>query len=476
MTKHLDNIKKAFEDAEDVKYYDICLPNASVTLVYIDGLTDILEIGELIVEPLKQLDVFRHAKPREIIELIASGQLYAPSVRLLDTTEDIVAGVLNGDVAIVGEHKQAVAVAMKKYNQRGIAEPTEENTLKGSKDCFVECLRTNTATLRSKIRSSSLKFERYTIGERSNTAVNIVYYEGIANPDMVQTLRDRLSQIKCDHVLTTSMIEEFIVHKRTMFPSIVYSERPDKFAADITEGCVCLLVDGLPLGLIMPATIVKCLQAPEDYSKTPLFASILRILRFTMLLITLFLPGFYIAITTFHQEMIPSQLVVSIEAAKQGVPFPTFLEVVLMLIAFEVLVEAGLRLPKNFGQLVSIVGAVVIGQATVTAKILSPAVVVVIAITAMAGYTIPDQDFSDALRVWRFILVVCSSLLGLTGLVLGGIVLASIWCDMETLGVPFMSPFATSHAPTFGDTILRAPMPKHTRRPFALRPLDEVRR
>ena len=388
----------------------------------------------------------------------------------------IISSILNGGVAILDEHKNAVSISLKKYNQRSITEPTEENTIKGSKDCFVESLRTNTATIRNKIRSSSLKFERFIIGDRSNTAVNIVYYDGITNPDMVQVLRERLSEIKCDHVLTTSMIEEFIIHKRNMFPSIIYSERPDKFAADITEGCVCLLVDGLPLGMVLPATIVRCLQAPEDYSKTPLFSSILRNLRFAMLLITLFLPGFYISITTFHQEMIPNQLVISLEAAKQGVPFPTFLEVILMLIAFEVLVEAGLRLPKNFGQLVSIVGAVVIGQATVTAKILSPAVVVIIAITAMAGYTIPDQDFSDALRIWRFILVICSSLLGLTGLVLGGLVLTSIWCDMETLGVPFISPFAMSRSPKLKDTLFRYPMNKQKYRPFNLQPVDEVRR
>lgn len=476
MAKLLENIKKAFANAEDIKFYDIQMPKAVLTLVFVDGLTDQLEIGELIVEPLKRLPAFQQAKSGEIIDLIASGQLYAPNVEKSDNADDIVSGVLNGSVAVIDENKSAVTISLKKYNQRSITELTEENTLKGSKDCFVESLRTNTATLRSKIRSSSLKFERYTIGDRSNTPVNIVYFDGIANPDMVQSLRERLSEIKCDHVLTTSMIEEFIIHKRTMFPSIIYSERPDKFAADITEGCVCLLVDGLPLGMILPATIVKCMQAPEDYSKTPFFASLLRNLRFAMMLITLFLPGFYISITTFHHEMIPSQLVISLEAAKQGVPFPTFLEVILMLIAFEVLIEAGLRLPKNFGQLVSIVGAVVIGQATVTAKILSPAVVVVIAITAMAGYTIPNQDFSDGLRVWRFILVICSSLLGLTGLVLGGIVLVSIWSDAETLGVPFMSPFAVSRAPNLKDTVFRAPMNKQKTRPLDLQPVDEVRR
>lgn len=315
------------------------------------------------------------------------------------------------------------------------------------------------------------------IGQQTITPVAICYVDGIANPHLIKELTKRLEKIDIDGVLTTAAIEEYIIDdKSSTFPQIVYTERPDKFCSNLLEGRVGILIDGLPTAFIVPGVINQFMQAPEDYSRNFLVASMIDIIRYLSLIVTLFLPGFYISISTFHQEMIPTELALSIIASKEGVPFPTFIEVIVLLIAFEVLLEAGLRMPKPIGQAVSIVGALVVGQSAVEAKMVSPAVVIIAAVTLIAGFTIPNQDFSNAARLWRIIMTIFPSIAGLFGLALGLIGLLLHLATIETFGVAYLTPFAANEGNELAkDTIVRLPMWIMKKRPRSLRTINKKR-
>ena len=311
--------------------------------------------------------------------------------------------------------------------------------------------------------------EETVVGKQSRTSVATVYMNNITNRNMVDEVKKRLNAIEVDKALNAGFIEEFIVDNvNSPFPQVVYTERPDKFCSNIIDGRVGVIIDGLPIAYIIPASFLQLLQAPEDYSQHYLVSSAIRGLRFIALFFTLLIPSFYISITSFHQEMMPSELATSIASAKEGVPFPMFVEVILMLAAFEVLVEAGLRLPKSIGQAVSIVGALVVGQSAVEAKLLSPATVVVIAITAITSFTMPNQDLSNALRLWRFILVIFSSIIGIFGLCTGLFILLFQLCKLESFGVPYLSPLVASKGNQYLDTFVRFPLKFQKFRPFSL--------
>ncbi|MBV1819869.1 spore germination protein [Clostridium cochlearium] len=285
-----------------------------------------------------------------------------------------------------------------------------------------------------------------------------------------------INKIQVDAVLSLNSIEDYIIDKKfSAFPQVVSTERPDKFCSNVVEGRVGLIIDGIPISIIIPATFIQFIQATEDYSQNYIISSILRFMRIILIFTTLLLPGFYISIISFHHEMIPIELALSISDSDKGVPFPPFLEVILLLIAFEVLMEAGLRLPKSIGQAVSIVGAIVVGQAAVDAKLVSPAVVITIAVTAMSNYTVPNQDLSNALRLWRFIIAILSSILGLMGLSIGGLILLYHLCSIECFGVPYLSPLVSGENEDFGDTLFRLPVYFLKNRPLTLNPSNKKR-
>jgi len=472
-------LKELFKDGEDISFREIQINGITIHVVFIDGLVNNITTSDYILKPLFQDRRFSFSRNElEIIKLIQAGTIYFSSQNTRNNISDVVLDVLDGSTALIFDReKTAITFNNKSLYTRAITEPSGENVIKGSKDTFVETLRVNTATIRRKIKSENLKIQNMIIGERTQTFIDVFYMDNIVNKLMLEELKQRLSKIKVDGVLTTGFIEEFIVEERsTLFPQIIYTERPDKFCADLIEGYIGIIVDGIPLGLIMPATLLQCLQAPEDYAQNHIVSSLIRYMRFNLMLLTLVLPAFYTALTTFHQEMIPSKLALSIQASKEGVPFPSFIEVLFMLASFEILVESAIRLPKTIGQAISIVGAIVVGQAAVEAKLVSPAVVVVIALTAISSFSMPNQDFANVLRVWRFIFVILSSILGLCGLTLGLLVLLTHLASIEVLGVPYLAPFVSGEYKNLDDSIFRCLLPFQKKRPKELSTQDEKRR
>jgi spore germination protein KA len=446
-------------------------PDIPVTLCYMDGLVDTKVINNNILKPLVQEEQFDTCKaPEDAIRLISMGIIYSATVKLRTNLKSLVDDILGGSTAIIfNDAKTAFTFEVSSEPKRAISEPVGESVIKGARDSFVEALRTNTGICRKKIKSPNLSVEEITAGKQTKTVISIIYMKNITDKKLVDEVKKRLKAIDVDKVLTPGIIEELIIDdKYSSFPQIMYTERPDKFCTNIIEGRVGIIIEGVPTAYIVPGTLLQFIQSPDDYSFNFIIGSTIRFLRFVSMFITLVLPGFYISITSFHTEMLPAELAFSIVASREGVPFPMFIEVILLLLAFEILIEAGLRLPKTIGQTVSIVGALVVGQAAVEAKLLSPATVIIIAIAAIAGFTMPNQDFSNAMRLWRFIIVIMSSTIGIFGLTFGLILLLYHWCKMETFGVPYLDPFVANEDEQLQDTFFRLPTSTMKKRPSSL--------
>lgn len=473
--------KKLLSDSPDVIFDNICVNNKyqNVTVVFIDGMVDSKMVDDDVLKPLMQEDALGESRnEKELIDLIMLGSVYHCQRKLRDKFDDCIKDLLSGSVVLVfNESKMAVTFEIKGFEKRTITEPTNESVLKGSKESFIEVLRVNTALVRRKLQTPDLKINQLIVGKRTNTTISVVYIGGIANPQIVDEVKKRLQEINIDGIVTAAQIESMIKdNKWSLFPEFIYTERVDKFCGNILEGRVGVIIDGLPMAYILPVDITSFFQAPEDYSLNYIASSFFRLLRFLSTFVSLIVPAAYVSITTFHQEMIPTELVLSIIKNKQGVPFPTFIEVVLMLIAFEVLLEAGLRLPKSTGQAVSIVGALVIGDAAISAKILSPGVVIIIAAAGITGFVIPSQDMSNTVRILRFILVITSIIGGLFGVSIGLILILYHLCTLEAFGVPYLSPFAANEGKQMiEDTILRFPWFKLKNRPQNISPIDSKR-
>lgn len=453
-----EGIELTFNDCYDFEKRELLLgghTGKKVTLMYIDGLTSGGDIAEQVIRPLTSDQRFNKDIPMgAAIDMMVSGMVYGATVKKRTKLSDAVSDLLNAYCVIVFDgEKTAVSFEVKSQEKRSVDQPKEENVVKGSKDAFVETIKTNTALIRRKVKNPNLKIKSVTIGKKTDTMIAIVYIDGFTNKNMVAEAERRLSAIQAEEALTSAVVEENIAdNSKTPFPQLLNTERPDKFCLNLMEGRVGIIVDGLPLGFLAPGTFSQFFKAPEDHSNHFIIASALTVLRYFSLILSLLLPAFYVSVAMYHQEMLPIKLMQSIIEAKKSVPFPTAFEVLAMLIAFELLQEAALRLPNPVGDTVSIIGALIVGQAAVEAKVVSPVVVIIIALTGITGYMIPNQDMSAAIRICRFLLVLMAILMGMFGLAIGVALMMYHLSSLETFGVPYMSPFCGSD----GKYLLRA--------------------
>ncbi len=476
------NVRAILADSGDVVYQvhyingDRSLP---VTVVYLDGMVNTKLVNDDILKPLTQERILGEANGFDhLLEQIQHGTVYHASRKIQTRLDEVLKDIITGFVALIFDREKiAVTFDTRGYEKRAITEPTNENAVKGSKDSFIEVLRVNTSIIRRKIQTPYLRIKESIVGRQSKTQVAVVYIENLTNENLVREIFERINSIQTDSILSSGFIEEYITDKRrSPFPQILYTERADKFCSYILEGRVGLLIDGMPIAYVMPAPITLFFQAPEDYAYHFIISSFIRLLRYIACFITLFLPAFYVSITTFHQEMIPTVLAVSIIRSKMEVPFHTVASIIGMLTAFEMLLEAGIRLPKAIGQAVSIIGALVVGQAAVQAKLISPVAVIVVAVTGIAGFTIPNQDLNNGFRIFRMIFVIAASIAGLYGLSLASIMLVYHLSTIETFGVPYLSPFVANDGKDLvNDTIIRMPLPFMKKRPENLKTTNKQR-
>lgn len=433
-------------------------------LLYIEGLSNTDEIDDSVLSPLME----KNDKQNDIqIGSLVKSQVAVSDVKELQTFGECIQAISSGNpIVLVDKHKTGFSLGLTKWEKRSIEPPEAEKVIRGPREGFVETLAVNTSMIRRQIRSPKLKMQSMEIGKYTKTKIIITYIDGIVDQTLVEEVKNRLKRIDIDGILDSGVIEEFIEdHPYSPFPQMLDTERPDTVSGNLLEGRAAILVDGSPFALIVPTTFYSFLQSNEDYYSRFLIATAIRWLRFIFIIISLLLPSLYVALLTFHQEMIPTALLISMAASREQVPFPAIVEVFIMEITFEALREAGLRLPKQVGSAVSIVGALVIGEAAVSAGIVSAPMVIVVAITGIASFTVPRYSAAIAIRMIRFPLVLLAGTLGLLGVMLGLIMIIVHMSTLRSFGVPYLSPMAPMKLSEMKDTMMRAPWWKLNTRP-----------
>lgn len=475
LRKNIEDVKQTLGDSNDVKIREFTIGTekpVNAALVFIDGLINNDIITECIMKPLL---LYRVQTSGNVIEGIKKHIICTG-----DVTEDcleskLLAACLAGDtILLVDGCSRGLIISSKGWDKRSVTEPQTESVARGPREGFTENFRTNTSLLRRKIRNPALRMETFTIGEKTRTIVSVMYLKGVADQSLIEEIKRRLSSIKVDAILESGYIEQYIEDSPfSVFPSIGKSEKPDTIAAKILEGRAAIIVDGTPFVLTAPMLFTESFQTAEDYYVRTFYASVIRFLRFCCFLVAVLGPAFLIAITTFHQELLPAKLMFTIAAAREGTPFLTVIEAILLLFAFEILREAGLRLPRPMGQAVSIVGALVMGDAAVSAGLVGAPMVVTIAISAMAEFVTPDYE--EAITLLRFIFIILASIFGLYGMLLGVLVTLINLASMESFGVPYFSGVAPARKQNMGDLFIRVPLWKMTKRPSEFAHQDVTR-
>ena len=454
------DIISVFAGNMDFKKRILKIKNNVSTVFFIEGMVDTVALSRFIIEKLKYIDT--------LSESVENGEISFCVAEQSSDKNNVIEGILRGKTAVLYKD-ETFLFDIRKTKDRSVDQPSEESAVKASKDCFVEELRTNTTLIRKKIINKDLRIEQTVIGKQTNTGVAVVYIKSICSDRLVKEIKEKLKTIKNDGIITPGVIEQYLKSNiRSFFPQTVITERPDKIAKNLLNGRCAILVDGLPIGYILPASVAQLMSTPEDYSGNFVFASIVRLLRYFLLSVEVLLPGGYVALTTFHYEMLPSKLALSIAQAKMGVPFPVVFEVLAMLALFEVLVEAGLHMPQSSGQAVSIVGALVVGEAAISADLVSPAALIIVAISAISSFAMPNQEFSNGLRLWRIIITLLGAGLGLFGVVMGAVILLAHLASLESFGIPYLAPFAGVKKVRIKDTVIVVPDMMNKMRPDEL--------
>lgn len=472
------NVTEIFSDCSDFVLREVYIggnKHFAAAVCFLDGLTDGGDIASDILRPLTDPARFDGAASlRACMELIERGAVYSGSMTAADSADQLCECLVNGFCAIIFDSAhRAICFEVRSANARGIEQPSAEKSVKGAKDSFVEVLRTNTTLVRRKLREPSLKIRQTILGRKSATNAAVFYYDGVADPARVDELMRRLNDIDIQGVLTTASLEEYIVSSpRSPFPQLLHTERPDVFAQSLLAGRIGVMVDGMPMGFLMPATFFRLLRVPDDDAQHYIIATALTLLRYIALILAVALPAFMVAVEMYHQEMIPTKLLISMIQAKQQVPFGAAVEVLSMLVAFELLQEAGLRLPDSVGQTVSIIGALIVGQSAVEASVISPVAVIIVALSGICGYTIPSSDLSTAVRLCRFLMVLCAIAAGMFGVMAGAVMLIYHLASLESFGVDYLSPVSDRGLLCAVHALIRPPMRQRKLRDPALNTPD----
>lgn len=387
--------------------------------------------------------------------------------KLIDTFEDAFFHLSSGFTLIfVDGNENAIALETKSALDRGVTEASDEKGLRGPKDSFSENYMINIGLIRKRIKDSNLYFEEVNIGTRTKTKVSVSYLNDVVPKDKVDQILKRLKQIDVDGILDCGYVLEYLSPKQyTDFPKAVTTERPDLVCGSLLEGKIAIIVENSPYVIILPGLFIDFLHAADDYYQKPSNASLSRILRFLALFITIATPGLYIAMTTFNQEIIPDRLLISIAVQREGVPIPTIFEILVLVTTFEILRESDIRIPSAMGSSISIVGALVLGDAAVNAGIVSPIVVIVVAMTSIAGFLFTDIDFINALRWWRVVFLFFSACMGLIGFVVISIIFLTKLSSIEILETPYLTPLSPFKSYIVKDGIIRRARNKVKYRP-----------
>ena len=462
LSDNLNIIKQKTGNSSDVVIREIKIGenyDMRTAIVYIEGIVDNQSIQEYMLQSIMKDNNKNEINRYNVIDLFSKDIMTIGNISPITNFDDLFGALMAGDTLILVDGvEQALSASTAGGEKRSIAESTTEMVVRGPKGAFTESLGTNTAMVRRIIKTPDLWMESIKVGRVTKTDVTFMYIHGIANDKVVNEVRQRLQKIDIDSILESGYIEQLIEDQTaTPFPTVYNTERPDVVAGNLLEGRIAIFVDGTPFVLIAPAVFIQFFQSAEDYYARFDIATSIRLLRIFMFMISLIAPATYVAVTTFHQEMVPTTLIVAIAAQRESAPFPAFIEALLMELTFEILREAGIRLPKAIGSAVSIVGALVIGQAAVQASIVSPAMVIIVSITAIASFATPSFNMAISARLIRFLFMIGAATFGFYGIILCLLMMVVHLCSLRSFGIPYMSPFAPFTLVDNGDTVVRLP-------------------
>lgn len=444
-------------------------------IVYIDGMVDRTVINNFILRPLLNTE-YSEKEQTYGLDYMLENAIETNQTKRIFTYDEIIYEILSGDTGLYVDGCDYYTFSETKgFAKRGVENPKSEGTVRGSQEAFNENIRTNITLLRKIIKNKNFTTEFIKIGKQDNTMCSVCYINGLINPAIVSEVKRRLNGVDTDEIQGAGVLEQFIEDApMSLIPTILSTERPDKASANIIEGKACIIVDGSPFALIVPITIADLFHSPEDSSLRWQYGTLNRIVRIYAIFISTLLPGLFIAATNFHQEMIPTEILIAIAQARENVPFPTIIEVLLMESSFELIREAGIRIPGLLGNTIGIIGAIILGQAAVQADLISPVMIIIIAITGLGGFAIPDFAFSLGVRIIRILFIAAGAFLGFYGVTLMMVVVIIILVDMKSFGVPFVSIYAPKVHKNL-DKIIRFPVWKQELRPDVVNPLN-VRR
>lgn len=488
LSESLAKIKKDIGHSPDIIIREVKIGTVEIVLaavIYVDGLADKDLIHHTILQnlmiDLRETRLQEEITSQKIIQQIKEFSLTAGELEIIKDYqtdfEKVYETILSGDsVILIDGSSEAYKIGTKGWEGRGVAEPTSEQLVRGPKDGFTENIRTNTSLIRRRINDINLVFEPIKVGKRSKTEIAITYIKEVANDKIVDEVRERLERIDIDAILESGYVESLIQDETyTPFPTVYNTERPDAVVGGLLEGRVAILVDGTPFVLVVPALFIHFMQSSEDYYQRADISTLIRLLRVGAFLLSLLTPAAYIAVTTYHQEMLPTTLLVSLTAQREGVPFPAFIEAVFMELTFEILREAGIRMPRAVGAAISIVGALVLGQAAVEAGLVSATMVIVVSLTAIASFVTPKFNMAISVRMLRFGFMILAATFGLFGIILGLIILIAHLCSLRSFGVPYLLPFAPFVLKDQMDGIIRLSLWSMKTRPKLVSGKDKVR-
>lgn len=452
-----------YQESSDVIFRSFVVGKKDAVIIYIEGLSDTQKLDEQVLETLLGKNEFDETD----FLLSIKNRLPISNIRKISTQSSCIDAIATGNpILLCDGFGEALSLGLAKFEKRSIEEPQAETAIRGPREGFTETLSVNTSLLRRIIKDPALKMKTVDVGKYTKTKVVITYIEGLVDKTLIEEIENRLNRITIDGVLESGYIEQFIEdNPNSPFPQLLYTERPDVVSANLLEGRAILMIDGTPFSLVAPVNLFSLFQSQEDYYERFWMGTFIRILRFFFLAISLFLPSVYVAITTFHQEMVPTDLLLNIASSREGIPFPALMEAIIMEIAFEALREAGIRLPKQVGSAVSIVGALVIGQAAVQAGIVSAPMIIVVSITGIASFMVPRYSVGLAIRMLRFPIIILAGALGLVGVILALILIIIHLSNLRSFGTPYLGPISTLQKHPLKDTLIRSPLWKMSTRP-----------
>ncbi len=456
LDENLNNIKIFTDNSSDVIIKPGAVGQNRIAVLTCEGMTGTDTLAELVYGKLNAIGNDDRIPPGELMSRLFNEYLTAAEQLELTTLGDLVLKLQSGfAVILINGCASSIGIGIQGYKTRGVDEPTSELNVRGSREGFVEAIRTNMSLIRRRIKSPTLVFEMQQLGSRSNTDICVCYISDKADPKLLENVKQRLKSVDLNTILESGYIQPYLEGEGGWFFSECGScERPDTFAAKLYEGRVGILVDGTPFALIVPHLFIESFQTLDDYTQKPFYAAFIRLVRITAYFITLFLPGAYVAVASYNPEMLPSTLILNLAAAEQTAPFSLMVECLFIHFMYEILREAGIRLPRPIGHAIGVVGGLVIGDITVSAGLVGAPMVLIVALSGLCSFVVP-QNY-EKIVVLRFLYILAGGFFGLYGLILTAGAVTIKMCSLNTYGIPYMAPISPFSPKASRDMLIRA--------------------